>query len=228
MLKQCSRFFAAPALLAFALSISPARASVIGFYSDKASFDAAAQSLQTVTFSTLGTYNTDAGLTLGGVVFVGFDGAGYLMSVDDPKALPGDPHNYGFNVLRGRNDAPGSSYIQTTLPSDTTAIGMNMMSFWSGKDVIITLFYGDSSNSGPLTINTSAAAPAAYWGVTTTIPITSFQLAGTNSGQPMLANLEYGTAASDPAETPEVATFLMIGSGLVCLRTLRKRLPLIG
>jgi hypothetical protein len=80
---------------------------------------------------------------------------------------------------------------------------------------------------------TNAAAPATFWGLTSDTPISSvdFTIQGTaaqggTTGFP--DNFRYGTAqtgsSGNPSDTPEAATLVLIGSGLIGLAGLRKRI----
>jgi PEP-CTERM motif len=77
------------------------------------------------------------------------------------------------------------------------------------------------------TVPTFAQPTLAFWGITSSTPITSLQLtlAGTTyneSAEALLADFVFG--ASDMSAAPEAGTYLLIGSGLIGFVVLRKRL----
>ncbi len=80
------------------------------------------------------------------------------------------------------------------------------------------------------TVPTLGGNTEAFWGLTSDTPISSLQLdvpaATPSSGtSALLDNFSFGTAGTgDVSEAPEAGTYLLIGSGLIGLVVLRKRL----
>jgi hypothetical protein len=94
------------------------------------------------------------------------------------------------------------------------------------------LTYQVTLNSGQVfTVNTAIRPTRTFWGVTSDTPITfaDFAVLGTTNGNStagLMDNFRYGTTANTAAATPEVSTMLLIGTGLIGIRLLRKlRLP---
>jgi hypothetical protein len=83
----------------------------------------------------------------------------------------------------------------------------------------------------PFTVTTNVAPPGTFWGVTSDTPISSvdFTLQGTSptgGTWAFIDNFTYGAADTEgpPPETPEAATMLLIGSGLVGFAILGRKM----
>jgi hypothetical protein len=77
------------------------------------------------------------------------------------------------------------------------------------------------------TVPTVGGNTETFWGITSSSPITSIQLdvpAATSSSSTEALLDNFGFGASDLSEAPEAGTYLLIGSGLIGLVVLRKRL----
>ena len=93
------------------------------------------------------------------------------------------------------------------------------------------------SNGDSFALTGFADQTPQFFGITTDIPISQVNFIMTsgvpNTTQPGLDNLYYGTAGGgelppeDPAETPETATFLLVGSGLFWLCRQHRRRGLV-
>ena len=64
-----------------------------------------------------------------------------------------------------------------------------------------------------------------FFGVRSATAITSLTIQGPGVTELGLDNFEFGSPQQEVGETPEVATFLLIGTGLCMMRFLRKRFP---
>jgi hypothetical protein len=116
-----------------------------------------------------------------------------------------------------------------------TALGADLFTSSSnGMSFAVTI--NGASNvplATPFTATTNAPPNAAFWGVTSDTPIFSVDLtlpgSAFNGGSfAFLDNFRYGAAqggssGGGPADTPEAATLILIGSGLVGLSWLKKR-----
>jgi hypothetical protein len=116
-------------------------------------------------------------------------------------------------------------YIHVTFTTPVTAFGSDLFSTSSyGMTFAITV--AGTTYMAP-TFNQPTRA---FWGITSDTGITSadFMLQGTTAQGNSLAfldNFRYGAAQAGPADpTPEAATFLLIGSGLLGLVILAKRM----
>ena len=128
--------------------------------------------------------------------------------------------------------SPHTSYLSVTLPSGATSFGLDLMTAYpQAQSFTIQL---DSIDVG-LVITTQARPTRTFFGVTTDAPISQVRIT-LNSGvinqtQGLFDNFAYGAAGTsggggttDPSgDTPEVATMLCVGSGLMAMRLLRRR-----
>ena len=220
-----------PALAALAWNVTPAYSTIITQYTSLASFDAASSGDLTADFEALtpGYYSTASGVSIyPNVDFIGYNSlpAPYLQVVD----TTGSPY-YDFgtgNALMQDMTRPNSNsplpYIQVNFTTPVTAFGANLFSNSPrGTSFAVTVL------GTQYTVATSTSAPATFWGVTSDTPISSvdFALVGTSptgGTWAFLDNFTYGTAGPDQTETPEAATMLLIGSGLLGLAILGKKL----
>ncbi|MEO7145260.1 MAG: hypothetical protein ABI165_17330 [Bryobacteraceae bacterium] len=202
-------------------------------YSSLSSFQAAANGLSTITFDNLGVpvggthdYSTSLGLTTGPAgnqaQFVGYDGS------VSANALAVDNETAGFAfwgsvspnaILIEHVNAPNStSYITVNLPANTTAVGLDLMTAFSyAQTVSVT----PSNGVGTFNIPTKNNPTETFWGLTTDTPIGSLQIqVPTGTYDVVLDNFTYGQA-----DTPEVMTLILIGTGLILFRGLKKLQP---
>jgi hypothetical protein len=170
------------------------------------------------------SYNNSAGYTEAGVKFVGYSG-GYDLMIVNPGSV-----NWWYNFGSGASlSTVGSTLypvsIVATLPANMTAVALNVMVAGNaGLPVVVTASDGSSA-----TIPTTAGQ-ASFFGAIYATPITSLTVA--SNGTPpsgtyvLLDNFRYGTADSDglPGNAPEIATMLLIGTGLLAMAAFRKRM----
>lgn len=221
----------------FALLVSPSYSATITTYTDAASFNAAATGLTTDTFEDVGTagtvksYNDSNGVTSNGVQFIGYTSTPgtYLLGVYDTAAPQWQAwYNYGtgdaLGILEDRPPAGTVPYIQILLPTNVTAVSMNLF------DNQGAMSYTVNVAGTPFTVATNAHPTPGFWGFTSDTAITSItlNLQGTvfNGGSmAFLDNFQFGTAGvQDIGQAPEAATFLLIGSGLIGLVFFKKRI----
>jgi hypothetical protein len=222
------------ALAALVLIVTPAYSTVITQYNDLGSFNAATSGDVTADFEALtpGYYDTATGVSAyPNVDFIGYNSipAPYLQVI----ATAGSPY-YDFgtgNVLVEDMTRPNSGsplpYIHVVFTTPVTAFGANL---FTNNDKGMS--FGVTVLGTQYTVATSAIAPPTFWGITSDTPISSadFTVEGTSpSGGTwaFLDNFTYGTAqaqAPPPPDVPEAATFLLIGSGLLGLAILGKKM----
>ena len=214
------------ALATLAWIVTPAYSTTLTAYTDLASFNAATSSDQTITFTgkspgTITSY--PGGVSYPDVQFFGITTA---LNVVDTTTFSWYSFGTGEALMQPTNSISGVPYIHVVFTNPVTAFGSNLFSYSSaGMSFSITV-----PGATQQLVNTSATAPATFWGVTSDTPITSvdFQLQGTtptSNSVAFLDNFIYGTASAGPPpdQTPEAATLLLIGSGLIGLACFRKR-----
>jgi hypothetical protein len=218
-------------LLALCTSLTPAFSATLTTYNSQASFNAALTSGVLIDFNNLvavtngqADYSTAAGLTQSGVNFVGVNGSGnYLIATrSDGNAN----YDWGSSTLLSLPYYWGSaaSYLTITLPSNTTAAGFDLMTF-SPQAGSFTITMPADLGGGTYVVNTANRPTRSWFGITSDTSISSIQIAvnGVNpvthvGSIPLLDNFKFGAAAEQPADTPEVATFILIGTGLAAMR----------
>jgi hypothetical protein len=206
-----------------------------------ASWQAATSGVLTANFEGLTpgfsstSYNTPTGVSsYPNVDFIGYSSTGTpLLEVEDSTSAGWAAfRNFGTgDVLSQLMDRPSNGsplpYIHVVFSTPVTAFGSDL--FTSGPNALnftVTLF------GSQYTVPTNPLPNTAFWGVTSDTPISSadFTLQGTvfNGGShALLDNFRYGTAQTQgppPDDTPEAATMLLIGSGLIGLAYMRKRI----
>lgn len=216
----------------------PAYATTITTYSTLASWQAATEAgYQTATFAGLAPsngdtlYNTASGVTVDGVQFVGYNSSG----TSDLEVIDTSGSNYtwydwgtGDSIIQNL-DRPNSSsplpYIDIILPANITAFGIDL---WTTSPQALN--YTITVNGNQYTAPTFSQPTLAFWGITSDTPISSLQLTlqGTTyngSSNELMDDFVFGTAGADDLQTaPEAGTYLLIGTGLIGLVALRKRL----
>lgn len=208
-------------LSALTFLLAPAFSATLVTYNDKATFLGAITATTLVDFESapIGSDYGAAGLTFNGVNFLGDNSGGnFYLEVTNGQAP--------FNFSSGQNlKLPyynvGSRLITTFASS--TAIGFDLMTVNpGGGSLVVTL--PASLGGGSYTIAMGAAPSHKYFGITSDVAFTTLAIAiaspGPTSPFPLIDNLQLGTAtvAAAPADTPEVATFVLIGSGLFLFR----------
>lgn len=197
------------------LAVANASATSIT-YSDAASWTAASTGLTTIDFGTLSPppgsfidYPSPPGLTIGGVTFTGTSAD--LGVVSDTFCC--STYARGFDTL----DSGPASGIVASLPSDITAVGF----------YLYTVTLGDVTGSLPGTVTievngltdvvTTPTAPnLAFFGVTSTSPITTLTITPTQMGEGTavdVINFAYGqTAPTTGVPEPGSLSLLLLGA----------------
>ncbi|HLJ49263.1 MAG TPA: PEP-CTERM sorting domain-containing protein [Bryobacteraceae bacterium] len=205
---------------------------------------------QTIDFNGLASlgatqnYGSNSGLTLDGVTFTGMLGSSsYQLYVVDPLTSWPDFQFSGIaginSVLEGpvenrQSDASFLPYIHVVLPTPVTAFAVELMT--KGPD---GLSYSISLDGSPVFPNvaTSPRPDQTFFGITSDTPFTTIDFMLPNAplsgdAQMLLGSFSFGTAATSPLtsgedpppDVPEAGTSLLIGSGLVGMALLRRRL----
>ena len=224
------------ALAALAWTITPAFSTTLTTYNDLSSWQAATSGDQTITFAgkasggAIATYNDSTGVAYTDVQFIGIVNIGYSLDVSDTSIMSWYSFGTGEALMQPTNRNAGDPvpYIHVTFTTPVTAFGSNLFSYSSTG-----MSFGVSVLGTNYTVATNSSAPPTFWGITSDTPITSadFTLQGTTPAGGSVAfldNFQYGTAEAGPPppDVPEAATFLMIGSGLLGLAILGKRMKL--
>ncbi len=213
-----------------ALLVTPAFCTVITFNSQTA-WQSATTGDTTVNFNgitAVGTQaefdNSDAsmGLVIGGVDFEAMTSA---TTYDEHVLNPTPGQQYydygvGSDLYWNAYTSGTYPYLAITLPQAVTAVGLDVMTGGPGN-----IFYVGLNN---LTFAYSSAATTGwpnvtFFGLTSDTPFTTLYIQMPGGNTPFIGPVSYGTEGSgDPAATPEVATFLMIATGLIALGKGRK------
>ncbi len=219
--------------IGFALALVPAYATTITTYGDPTSWAAATTpGYQTVTFTGLAPsggvtdYYGATGVTNSGVEFIGYSSTGVSNGqVIDTSAFSWYNDGSGDALLETMSPSTTYAplpYINIVLPANITALGVDL---WTASSPAMS--YSITVAGNQYTVPTLSGSTEAFWGITSDTAISSLQLdvpASTSSSgtQGLLDNFSFG--ASDVSAAPEAGTYLLIGSGLIGLVVLRKRM----
>jgi hypothetical protein len=216
-----------------ALALVPAYSTTITTYSDPVSWGAATTpGYQTVTFTGLAPsggftdYYSATGVTASGVEFIGYSSTGVSdIQVIDTSAYTWYNDGTGDALVESASPQTSSSplpYINIVLPTNITALGMDL---WTASSPAMS--YSITVAGNQYTVPTLSGNTEAFWGITSDTPISSLRLTvpaatSTSGTEALLDNFSFGT--SDLSAAPEAGTYLLIGSGLIGLVVLRKRM----
>jgi hypothetical protein len=220
------------ALAALAWNVTPAYSTTVT-YTDLASFQAASTGDQTIDFTgTTGDYSNVAGLVQQNVRFVGIStsaASGYSLQVLNTSLYSWDNFGTGEALTQTLYYANGGTppVIHVVFSTPVTAFGTNL---FTHNDYAMD--FGITVLGTQYTAQTNMLPSPAFWGITSDTPISSADFTvpaavwntGTNA---FLDNFTYGTAQAQgppPPDVPEAATFLLIGSGLLGLAILGKKM----
>jgi hypothetical protein len=225
-----SRVFIPGAVIALTLAAVPAHSTIITTYSVQANWLAALTGQQTLDFSGLapanGTMNYPSGVSLvgGTIIFTAVNGN--LQAIDTGVS---PYYNFGtgvaLSILNDRMPAAPVPNFHIVLPANITAFGLNLFTASPNG-----LSFSVVAAGGTFTVPTFAPPTPAFFGVVANAPILSIDLNvlgtvfnGSTTG--FIDNFSFGTADTSPppSDTPEVASKILIGSGLVLLAGLKRR-----
>lgn len=195
-------------IAALALSVAPACATTITTYNSLASWAAVSNEAHLIDFE-------NGSLAGFGVSFTGLSGALGILDTT------GSFWDFGTHKAAyiNTNSAPTPT-IHIVLPASVTAFGLYL---FSGNPNGLTFTIGTLSNT--FSVATNPTPTPAFFGATSDTPFNTIDitLAGAPGGAyELIDNFRFGTSQVDP--TPEAATFLLIGSGLIGIMALRKRI----
>lgn len=221
--------------LGMSLALAPAYSTTIT-YTSLSSWQAATNAgYQNITFAgdtpSNSTTYYDSGLTASGVEFFGYNSAGTSdLEVIDTSGSNYTWYNWGTGdaLLQDMNRPNSSSplpYINIILPANVTSLGMEL---WTTSPQALN--YTITVNGTQYTVPTYTQPTLSFWGITSDTPITSLQLTlqGTTyngSSNMLMSDFSFGTEGVSQVQTaPEAGTYLLIGTGLIGLVMLRKKL----
>jgi hypothetical protein len=203
-------------IAALALTGATASATTIARYDDLASWQAVVSpGAQLVNFENGCLTNCF------GASFTGLTGT---IGIYDTTAASWINFGTGKAAFINTNSA-ATPTIRILLPTLVTAFGFNL---FTANPNALTFTINTLSNT--FSVNTNPTPTPAFFGATsdTAFNFVDVTLSGAPAGAfELIDNFQFGTAlvAAPPADpTPEAATFLLIGSGLIGLMGLRKRI----
>jgi hypothetical protein len=227
---QTSKIAARWALLALGISALPSYAATLQIYSDQTLFNQQLSVYSTVTFENIvsapgyvNDYDDLSGFTdpATGVQFVGInDPYSPYLAIEWPSASQTDQNwGTGAYLLGPYYGNLSTQYVEITLPNPAYAVGMDLMTQTPyGGSYSITLSTGDTISP----IATQNLPTPTWFGVISDTPITSLRVE-VLSGHSNIDNFEFGSPLGSQTDTPEAATFILIGSGLLGLRLVKRR-----
>ena len=221
-----SRVFLSGVLIALTLAAVPAHSTIVTTYTVQANWLAALTGQQTLDFSGLapvnGITNYPSGVSLlaGTVIVTAVNGN--LQAIDTGFS---SYYNWGtgvaLSIAYDRAPAAPAPNFHVALSPGVTAFGLNLFSVGPNGMSFSVVAAGST-----YTVPTFAPQTLAFFGVVADAPISMIDLTvlGTSiSGgtHGLIDNFSFGTAAT--TETPEIASRVLIGGGLVLLAGLKKR-----
>ena len=155
-----------------------------------------------VTQGNLGTSFVDVGLDFS-------DPATLTGSLTPPSGWP-----TGATIVSGTSSTGNTLTI--TLPSSVDAIDFYVgMQAYDNFTISVTDSTGGTYTDGYFNETTTGGPNPLFFGITTTSTFTSFTITSQTSADKItLDDISFGSAGSDPAPTPEVATLFLVGTGL--------------
>jgi hypothetical protein len=145
---------------------------------------------------------------------------------DNSSGTAIDSEGFFSPVVTGLKTFTPGDVIQVMLPANVYAFEVNVQvssSNGGGVCVETTSSYTHSCSGDEVFLSSSSDTEPI--GVVSSSPLTTVWLAAPSSSNLQLDNFEIGEQAPDPppADTPEVATMFMIGTGLISLGVMRRR-----
>ncbi len=227
---------AGPVLALLLVITVPVMATTVQ-YSDRPSWEAATPGFTNIDFEGIVTeqggwasYSDAAGLTVADVQFIGLvPPSSYALYVVNP--VPGSDYDFeSGSLLKGPYYFTGTSKLIVNLPAGVTSFGADLMTLDDSNPATFTVHL--STGEEWTDIATAARPTRTFFGVTSDTAITQIDFvltSGTNSvTYAGLDNFSYGVAdlgggGEDPAETPEAATMILVGTGLIAVFGFRRR-----
>jgi hypothetical protein len=212
--------------LAFGV-VSPASATVINTYTSLAAWSAVtAAGFTTIPFSSTFFGNS---LSLAGTTFSTSSSNPFTVLDTSGSSF----WNYGTGLALQLPSNSIQPILQVALPTGITSFGLNLTTVSPYNDPNLTVTADGVSYQVPSFSPTGGGF--AFFGATFDAPITSFTVTATAGDYLFADNISFGTStdpgsggSTDPSPTPEVATLLMIGTGLISMRMMNKRMHLFG
>jgi hypothetical protein len=196
-------------IVSLTLTVAPAYATSILTYTDLASWTTATSS----GFQLLDFENSCLTSCLG----VSFSGLG--IGIQDTTGTSWMDFGTHKAAYINTNSAPTPT-IHIVLPGSVTAFGLYLFS--ANPNALTFTITTLSTTFHP---TTNAPPTPAFFGATSDTPFNTIDvtLAGAPAGTyELIDNFRFGTVQD--TQTPEAATFLLIGSGLIGMMALRKRI----
>jgi hypothetical protein len=159
---------------------------------------------------------TDAGT---GTVFTGFNGTTAEALILSGTSLAQTGTNGNGGNTNGRS-------IQIVLPANTYAFAMfvSSTSGFAGPWVELVSSPSDFNNSnGNYNMSISSSSDSQFFGIISNTAISSIFIGDLQASQSPVRIQSFEEGGPADASTPEVSTFLSIGSGLILMRFLRRR-----
>ena len=209
--------------------VSSASADVINTYSSESAWAAeTVPGFTTIAFpSTALNFNSSNPLTLSGATFTTI-GSDIVYEIAQNSSSYWDYIPGGGELETSPPSGPPT--IIVTLPTATTSFGLNLTTVGPYNDPLTLTVNG-------ISYSITSFAPSvgfAFFGATFNAPITSFEIQSTAGDYLLADNVSFGTqddtsgTGGDPSPTPEVATLLMIGAGLISMRMMNRRMHLFN
>ncbi|MEO8025505.1 MAG: hypothetical protein ABI823_03490 [Bryobacteraceae bacterium] len=210
--------------VAFFLAASAHGATVT--YSDTTAFSNVTTGITTIDFGpgdlgpvAGGILTTYSPITVSGT----YCGSPNLSVVASPSPETHDI-DWGTEMARiGGGCGNASDGIRINLGAGFTAAAIRIASFWEGQTVVVKLSTGDTYS-----VSTANAPPATFWGFTSDVAVTYIDVSGGGNFAPLVGQIQYGVAGAagdGGGETPEAMTLLLIGSGLLIFRGMKRFVP---
>lgn len=223
-----------------AASAAPAFCTLV-VQSDRSTWLSAVTSPTTIGFEgSVGNYSTSAGFTMGLVLpdnptFVGSlitnGSSGNNLNILDHNASQYYNYGSGDSLWWSANSSNTTAVLHITWPTPVTAVAVDLMTYGGSSTG-----YNVKLNNDPGQVYVSNPTPGwptqVFFGFTSDTPISSIDFylpAGSLGVTPLIDNFAYslansgGTGPSDPSDTPEPSTLLLISTGLIGLAAMRKR-----
>jgi hypothetical protein len=206
-----------PVLLALSV---PAYPAVVQTYNSRSTFEAALIGSSTlIDFSTFtNMQDLSAGFNILGAGFanVGGESSWDMYTVNNA----GSPYNWGTGTILTIPAGVNGAYLEITLSSAATALGFNVMTVWPSTGGTVQYSFPELA-IGPTDLVTSVYPNPLWFGLSSDTAFTKVRIYSNTGGRAAIDNLEFGNVQQQqqqPEETAEIATLLMIGTGLLALR----------